>query len=71
MEGLNLDQREIHSVRKHGVGGSSCWYSRSCWWQLSFLKALAQNGADWVGNGLEDGVKVWNTCAGKWRGEGT
>lgn len=35
VEGLNL---EILSLRKDGVGGSSCWYSASCWQKLSFSR---------------------------------
>ena len=33
--------------------------------EAQFFKALAQNEADWVGDGLQDGIKVWNTCGGK------
>lgn len=31
---------------------------------LSFLKTLAEN-ADWVGDGLENGVRIWNICGGE------
>lgn len=31
MEGLSLDRREMVSLRKHGVDGSSCWHGGGRW----------------------------------------
>ena len=42
MECVSLSRRELQSLRRQGVDGSSFWYSGDCWQLLSFLKTLSE-----------------------------
>lgn len=61
MECVSLRRRELQSLRRQGVDGSSFWYSGDCWQLLSFLKTLSEK----VGDGPEGCVQIWGFCGGE------